>query len=136
MLPLPEAPTEIDVDLGKLNWFVSTERFLAGRKVRLARMIDALNALEAGEPLTQKVIATRYTDGLPSVDADRRKRLLGFLSRFVAPTDAEHPSLAVSNGRYAVVPCRRDLSENQGSCKQTVRTCLRNAPTAPTQDLP
>ena len=88
MLPLPEAPTEIDVDLGKLNWFVSTERFLAGRKVRLARMIDALNALEAGEPLTQKVIATRYTDGLPSVDADRRKRLLGFLSRFVAPTDA------------------------------------------------
>lgn len=88
MLPLPEAPTEIDVDLEKLNWFVSTERFLALRKARLAQVIDALNALDAGEPLTQKVIATRYTEGLPAVDADRRKRLLEFLSRFVAPPEA------------------------------------------------
>lgn len=64
---------------------VSMNRFLALRQDRLNAVINALNSLAAGEPLTRKVITTRYTEGLPNVAASRRQELLEFLNRFVAP---------------------------------------------------
>lgn len=85
MLPMPEPRIDLEVNLKNLNWFVATERFLTLRSGRLAEVISALRTLEAGEPLTRKVVATRYTDGLPTVGADRRKRLIEFLSRFEVP---------------------------------------------------
>jgi hypothetical protein len=49
---------------------------------RLPSVIEALHTLVAGESLARKVIATRYIEGLPLVDADRRERLLRFLPGF------------------------------------------------------
>ena len=46
-------------------------------------MIDALKTLAAGESLPRKVIATRYTTGLPRVDAERRHQLLPAIPREV-----------------------------------------------------
>lgn len=80
---LPEPAVTLEVDLRKLNWFVTTDRFFATRKARLSSVIEALHTLAAGELLARKVIATRYTEGLPLVDADRRERLLRFLLGFV-----------------------------------------------------
>jgi hypothetical protein len=85
---LPEPAVTVEVDLSRLNWFVSTDRFLATRKARLSTVIDALNTLAAGEPLAHKVIATRYTTGLPLVDDERRQRLLKFLMRFAIPAES------------------------------------------------
>ena len=85
LLPQPEAKVEIDPS--KLNWFVSTDRFLAVRRARLTTVIDALNMLAAGGQLTHKVVATRYTEGLPRVGIEPRRELLQFLLRFAAPAD-------------------------------------------------
>jgi hypothetical protein len=79
---MPEPAVTLKVDLSRLNWFVSTGRFFATRRARLSSVIDALHTLAAGESLAQKVIATRYTEGLPLVGADRRERLLHFLLGF------------------------------------------------------
>jgi hypothetical protein len=80
---LPEPAVTLEVDLRKLNWFVTADRFFATRKARLSSVIEALQTLAAGESLARKVIATRYTEGLPLVEADRRERLLRFLLGFV-----------------------------------------------------
>ncbi|OBE94327.1 hypothetical protein A5776_23405 [Mycolicibacterium elephantis] len=82
---LPEPAVSVDVDVSRLNWFVATDRFHTTRRTRLSTVIDALETLEAGGDLTKKVISTRYTAGLPSVDGERRRELLRFLRRFAAP---------------------------------------------------
>lgn len=46
-------------------------------------------AVPRGEPSTRKVVTSRYTEGLPLVDAKCRGELLEFLRRFEAPTDFE-----------------------------------------------
>jgi hypothetical protein len=85
---LPEPAVKVDVDLNRLNWFVSTDRFLATRKARLSTVIDALKSLAAGESLSRKVITTRYTMGLPQVDVGDRQRLLQFLMGFVTSAES------------------------------------------------
>jgi hypothetical protein len=83
LLPPPPAVLD-DTDLDRLNWFVSTPRFFATRKARLATVVHALQTLAAGEPLTHKVITTRYGAGLPRVDPTRRNLLEQHLTRFTA----------------------------------------------------
>lgn len=85
---LPQPVVRVEIDLSRLNWFASTDRFMAVRKARLMTVIDALTMLAAGEPLTRKVIATRYTEGLPRVGVEPRQELLQFLLRFAAPANA------------------------------------------------
>ncbi|MCV7220105.1 hypothetical protein [Mycolicibacterium elephantis] len=82
---LPEPAVSVDVDVSRLNWFVATDRFHTTRRTRLSTVIDALETLDAGGDLTKKVISTRYTAGLPSVDGERRREFLRFLRRFAAP---------------------------------------------------
>lgn len=79
LLPLP-ARLIRPLDAGRLNWFEPTERFYATRAARLACVVNALRDLEAGVPLRKKVITTRYTSGLPSLDPYVRRQLLERLS--------------------------------------------------------
>jgi hypothetical protein len=85
---LPEPAVQVDIYPDRLNWFVCSDRFLATRRSRLTSVIDALETLATSEPLTRKVVASRYTEGLPQVSAKRRGELLQFLRRFEAPKDS------------------------------------------------
>ena len=66
----------------KLNWFVPTSRFLLTRHGCIRTVASGLERIASGRPLSGKVITTRYTDGLPNVDAGKRADLLEFLRRF------------------------------------------------------
>jgi hypothetical protein len=79
MIPTPKLATVSDP---ALNWFEVTEQFFAMRSRRLNEVICALERLRDGEPLTEKVISTRYTLGLPEVEGTARAELLGYLKRF------------------------------------------------------
>lgn len=83
-LPAPTPAREIQVDLSKLNWFVTTDEFIVGRINRLRVVIDALEKIDRGDQPTKKIITTRYTEGLPGVGGEARKRLLEFLRRFLS----------------------------------------------------
>lgn len=75
------APSEA-VTVPELNWFEPTKRFFSTRRDRLQSVIDGLDRIRLGQPLEKKVVTTRYTDGLPAVDAIARATLLSFLRRF------------------------------------------------------
>jgi hypothetical protein len=80
---LPEpARTLHDFDPGRLNWFVSTPRFLATRRQRLTAVTAALREVRAGRPLEKKVITTRYTQGLPLVRDEDLAQLLELLQAY------------------------------------------------------
>lgn len=82
-LPPPEPQLELEVNLDALNWFVSTDQFLALRRKRLTTVVDALDRLAKNQPLSEKVIANRYTAGLPYVGKSERDKLKRFLLRFL-----------------------------------------------------
>ena len=82
LIPTPSA---VSVDLGRLNWFEPTDTFLDTRRARLGQVIEALETLRDGGTLTKKVIATRYTEGLPTISSSDREQLLARLSGFRAP---------------------------------------------------
>lgn len=81
-LPIPEAEID-DVDKQNLNWFVSTPKFLAVRSMRVRQVASALDRLEQFVPLTQKVVSSRYTAGLPMVAPENRLRLRKSLEPFL-----------------------------------------------------
>lgn len=83
LLPEP-APLPRPVDPELLNWFVTNERFLAMRRVRLDSVRHALDDIAAGRPLDSKVVSRRYTDGLPDVTAEARDSLARHLERFTS----------------------------------------------------
>lgn len=81
LLPEPASlPAHVDPEL--LNWFVTSERFFATRRDRLASVRRALDDIAAGRPLDAKVVSRRYTEGLPSVTAAARESLAQHLDRF------------------------------------------------------
>ena len=81
LLPEP-APLPVPVDPELLNWFVTSERFFATRRTRLASVRRALDDIAAGRPLDAKVVSRRYTEGLPLVTAAARDSLAKHLDRF------------------------------------------------------
>lgn len=50
-------------------------------------MIAALRRVHAGLPLDEKVITTRYTEGLPSLPKEAISDLLANLARYLPPED-------------------------------------------------
>ena len=80
---MPE-PQPIDVSDSNINWFEMTGQFFATRSKRLRSVVDALEDIEAGRPLTGKVVTSRYTAGLPEVDRSARLALLALLRRYIA----------------------------------------------------
>lgn len=87
LLPEPERPLPRQVVLEELNWFEVTPRFLRTREQRLSAVVGALRTILRSEPLESKVITTRYTVGLPSVERDSLRRLLEELEVFVSIAD-------------------------------------------------
>lgn len=81
LIPEPH-PVPIPVDEKRFNWFVPTEAFLRTRRRRLTEVVDALQVLGDGGLLQKKVIATRYTQGLPKVAPGARMKLLAWLDPF------------------------------------------------------
>jgi hypothetical protein len=79
---LPSPAVIHPVNVNDLNLFVPTARFLTTRHARISLVIDYLERLDQGSPLPRKVIATRYTDGLPGVGQAERQALLRHLRRF------------------------------------------------------
>ena len=83
LLPEPEIEVSM-IDHGALNWFEATEAFIDRRLARISTVIRALEIVEAGQPLTRKVITRRYTEGLSSVPTEKRRALLEGLRFHVA----------------------------------------------------
>ena len=80
MLPKPQS---INVSNSNLNWFKPTDQFFATRSQRLNTVVAPLR-LDAGQPLTTKVVTSRYAAGLPGVARPARRELLAYLRRFQA----------------------------------------------------
>ena len=70
--------------LPNLNWFEATDRFFKTRRARLSSVVDGLERLNTGKLLDTKIVTTRYTEGLPTVDPESRVQLGQFLKRFIA----------------------------------------------------
>jgi hypothetical protein len=84
-LPPPTRHIE-PIDPAQLNWFRSTPQFFATRRVRLQTVLSALRRLRDGLPLEEKVISTRYTEGLPRVPPDAVMQLIERLTTFEPPS--------------------------------------------------
>lgn len=69
MLPTPSGfEDEQFPSMEELNFFVPQMKLIEGRKKKLQQVINALHDAASGVPLSKKIIATRYTQGLPKVD--------------------------------------------------------------------
>ena len=75
-------PPEHHMPLPTLNHFETTPRFFSTRENRLRTVVRALRRLERGQDLDEKVVTSRYTEGLPSVPEAERDALRDYLSRF------------------------------------------------------
>jgi hypothetical protein len=78
---LPTA-AEIAVDVDDLNWFCSTPRFTSTRRQRLRTVISALDARVNGTQFTEKVVTSRYGEGLADLDETAAAELLANLRTF------------------------------------------------------
>jgi len=84
LLPSSPAAQPRQRALLELNWFEESAVFFAKRRARLDEVLGALEAVCLGHPLAKKVIASRYTAGLPTLDPARCRSTLTFLGRFHA----------------------------------------------------
>jgi hypothetical protein len=82
---LPQQLPSMPVSVVEMNWFVPTQRFYDTRQVRLEQVLDALRTVRRGDALTTKVVASRYTEGLPRIPRDVIDRLIESLTRFADP---------------------------------------------------
>ena len=85
LIPEPEVSVG-DVDLASLNWFVPTPGFYRTRLARLQSVVAALQAIDEGQTLPDRVVTTRYAAGLPTVAPSARADLRSFLGRFIDGT--------------------------------------------------
>ena len=81
LLPAPDAPIT-PLDPAEMNWFEPTEAFLRTRQARVDTVVKALDRLADGHALDFKVVASRYTAGLPSIDPDALRSLRSWLTPF------------------------------------------------------
>jgi hypothetical protein len=66
-----------------LNWFQASSAFFRIRTRRLMSVIAALDAIEQGEPVADRVVTHRYAQGLPNVDPAGRGKLRTYLRAFL-----------------------------------------------------
>jgi hypothetical protein len=87
---IPRPSLEIDaVALDELNRFRPTDGFYRTRSTRLSSVINALEQLERGEGINEKVVTHRYAAGLPAVSTGARGELLTQLRRFQCDRDSQ-----------------------------------------------
>ena len=80
------APTELQEDLpdvDTLNFFIPNTKILLNRRKDIKDVISALRKASLGEQIDSKVIASRYTHGLPSVSADNLILLANELQEYL-----------------------------------------------------
>ena len=73
----------IAVGVPALNMFVPTSQFYSTRPKRLDAVTRAFDRRRGGLDLDEKVVTTRYTDGLPGVTPSTRCEMLVYLTQFV-----------------------------------------------------
>lgn len=76
-------PPERSVALPPLNHFETTRRFFSTRENRFRTVLRALHRLERGQDLDEKVVTSRYTEGLPGVPRAERDAMRDYLLRFI-----------------------------------------------------
>jgi hypothetical protein len=81
MVPLPTVTLERFTP-DELNWFRTTPAFFRTRSSRLSSVIEALDAIDQGLPLGERVVTRRYAAGLPLVPHADRSALKVHLGRF------------------------------------------------------
>lgn len=82
---LQPSPIKIQpVDTSFLNWFVANERFFKLREKRIREVADGIDQVLNGLAIPNKVVARRYTAGLPAVEPDQLKLLRGRLMAFLS----------------------------------------------------
>jgi hypothetical protein len=81
MIPPPTVVLE-EFTLDELNWFRTTPAFFRTRTARLGSVIQALDAVEQGLPLGERVVTRRYAAGLPLIANSERSALRAHLARF------------------------------------------------------
>jgi hypothetical protein len=82
MIPEPIVDVE-QFELEELNWFETTKGFYRTRTARLLSVIAALDDLDQGSPIGERVVTKRYAAGLKRVSPGARSDLSGFLRRFL-----------------------------------------------------
>jgi hypothetical protein len=91
LVPTPMVELE-PFEFDELNQFEPTAAFYRTRSSRLASVMDALEQLERGGPIADRVVTTRYAAGLSDVPVDAREHLLNYLRRFVTDSRSATPS--------------------------------------------
>ena len=81
MIPPPTVTLQ-DFAPTDLNWFRTTSAFFRTRTSRLDSVIEALDAIDQGLPLGERVVTRRYAAGLPLVPHADRSALKVHLGRF------------------------------------------------------
>lgn len=82
LLPPPDLTHMGDVTSVDWNFFIHTDRFLTTRFRRIDLVRAAATEVLQGITPSTKVVSTRYTEGLPTVDHDALRDLRKFLDRF------------------------------------------------------
>jgi len=81
MIPQPIVELE-QFSLNDLNWFRTTPSFFSTRLSRLESVVAALDAIDAGLALGERVVTRRYAAGLPLVPSAARSALRVHLEQF------------------------------------------------------
>jgi hypothetical protein len=83
-LPVPSGvPANGLPDVSDLAFFEDREEFVSRRRDAVSAVVAALRAIRDGKQPKGKIISTRYTEGLPSVDPKEIQALLSVLAPFV-----------------------------------------------------
>ncbi len=84
-LPLPQGiPDEGLPDPSELNYFEETPTFVNRRLRKIISVVDALLEVSSGYRPSGKIVSSRYTRGLPTIDRGNAQTLSETLNDYVA----------------------------------------------------
>lgn len=82
-LPIPNGIPEQGLpDISELSFFEETPDFTDKRRNAVIKVSDALSDVAEGKSLREKIISTRYTNGLASVDKRKARELSDYLKEY------------------------------------------------------
>jgi hypothetical protein len=87
MLPVRKEGRGIDVPTQGLNFFMYDDLWLARRRRAMQDVLQAVAATHDGVPVTSKVVATRYGDGLATLSRGSVGSLLALLGDYTEAVD-------------------------------------------------
>lgn len=68
---LPDPERGLEINLSKLNWLDVPENFVDKRRRATRHVVDAIECIAEGRPITRWRVCHRYVDGLPSINRDK-----------------------------------------------------------------